>query len=425
MLRSFRVANHRSIRNEQELLLIPAYAKHEAAVPVTAIFGANASGKSNVLDALGFMRQAVRSSHGSWEPGTGVSRHPFLLDPSAAGEPSLYVVDLQLSGVRFTYGFLIDDDRVREEWLYTYPQARRRVIFERDENGVRLGSTLPDHRSRETTLTRLTRENALFLSTAAHTNQAEVMPVYDWFRDGISLLQGTALRIEPARLARRLDHAQTDRQIILELIRTADLGISDIQVQRSEDEESGLLSQLVKPKARRSGINFFLAHGKSTILFLQGKGGVPLTAADQSAGTLTWIALLDLALAALERGSALVVDELDTSLHPRLTARLVELFQDSRTNPRGAQLIFVTHDVAILGTSLGKPILARDQIWFVQKDDEGSTTLFPLTDFHPRKEENTERRYLGGSYGAVPAVFSDSLVDAYLAVRSEHPDDPA
>lgn len=154
-----------------------------------------------------------------------------------------------------------------------------------------------------------------------------------------------------------------------------------------------------------------------TLRFEQGQHGQSLSLGDQSEGTKAWMRLLVDVLGALEKGSLLVIDEIDTSLHPRLTARLIELFRDTRTNSRSAQLVFATHDASLLGTSFGRDVLARDQIWFMEKDADGATTLFPMTDFHPRKEENAERRYLGGSYGAVPAVFSDSLVEGYLAAR--------
>ena len=108
--------------------------------------------------------------------------------------------------------------------------------------------------------------------------------------------------------------------------------------------------------------------------------------------------------AALDNGTALIVDELDASLHPRLTTRLVRLFQSRRTNPRGAQLIFSSHDATLLGTAIGEDVLQRDQIWFVDKDSEGASSVYPLTDFHPEQGEDIERRYLGGAYGAVPVV---------------------
>ena len=145
MLLSFRVENHKSIRDEQQVLLTPVYddaTPEEAdweALTATGIFGANASGKSNVLDALGLMQETVRWSMRDNEPGGGVRREPFALSNEAAEEPSVFVVDLMLSGVRHTYGFAVDDDRVVEEWLYSYPRRRKRVVFERDEESFTFG----------------------------------------------------------------------------------------------------------------------------------------------------------------------------------------------------------------------------------------------------------------------------------------------
>jgi hypothetical protein len=120
-------------------------------------------------------------------------------------------------------------------------------------------------------------------------------------------------------------------------------------------------------------------------------------------------------LDALRRGATIVVDEFDTSLHPRIIPRIIELFKDRRTNPENAQLIFSTHDATLLGTSFGKPILNRDEVWFVEKHQDGASELYPLTSFKPRKEHNLERHYLGGSYGGVPDVQPESLVDIVAA----------
>ena len=140
MLLSFRFANHRSFRDEQQLNLLPVYdadppdegAELEA-VPVAGIFGANASGKSNVISALSYMSRMVGESDRESEPGLGPRRQPFRLDPEISAQPSSYAVDLMLEGVRHTYGFRLDSKQVLEEWLYSYPLRRKRVIFERTE----------------------------------------------------------------------------------------------------------------------------------------------------------------------------------------------------------------------------------------------------------------------------------------------------
>jgi hypothetical protein len=429
MLRSFRVANHKSIREEQELLLIPAYDKARPVLPVAAVFGANASGKSNLLDALAFMRRAVRTSYAEWEPGAGVPRSPFRLDPQTRSKPSLFVVELLLGGSRYTYGFAVDDERVTEEWLYAYPRNRKRIVFERDGQGIEFGSTIKG--SRASLIADSTRPNALALSSAARANQPDVMPVYEWFRGGLDW-PSSGLDASTTFLTDRLAAGDGDASALVDLIRAADLGIADVQVDRTFDEAEylRLKAELDRRPSEAPDKAIWLAEladglrarreqRRPSLTFLHGPHAVPLKLADQSEGTRTWLRLVAAALKALDEGAVLAVDEIDTSLHPRLTARLIELFRDERTNVHNGQLLFTTHDATLLGTSFGKEILGRDEVWFVEKDGTGTTKLFPLSDFHPRKEENTERRYLGGSYGAVPAVFSDTLVEQLLKSRAE------
>ncbi|HEY4022355.1 MAG TPA: AAA family ATPase, partial [Pseudonocardiaceae bacterium] len=159
-------------------------------------------------------------------------------------------------------------------------------------------------------------------------------------------------------------------------------------------------------------INILFEAVRPRIMFTHGPSGELFNFADESAGTQSWLSLLPDALDALEVGGTMVIDEIDASLHPLLTAELIGLFREPKTNRRGAQLIFTTHDASLLGTALGEQVLARDQIWFVEKDRNGATRLYPLSDFKPREGENWERRYLGGSYGAVPVVSSIGFANA-------------
>jgi hypothetical protein len=455
MLRSFRVANHKSIRDEAELLLMPAYDKSRPVVPVAAIFGANASGKSNLVDALRWMQDAVRRSYIGWEAESGVPRTPFRLAARSSVEPSLYVVDLVIDDVQYTYGFSVDDKRVLEEWLYSYPLRHKRVIFERKGDSVELGSTIPDRRTRAELLSSFTRENSLLISSAVQAKQEEVLPVYRWFREGLRRIHDRSFGVPVSPLlANRLTATASRYPEFVDLLRAADFGISDVQIvetkaqpsaisldraARLERELSTIVSEIehaaeperaadLRKKATsiQAEIELRRAEGRrQDVLFLHGEDNVPLGVSEQSAGTLAWINLLLPSLTALDTGATVVVDEVDSSLHPRLTARLIELFRSDEANPHGAQLVFTTHDATLLGTSFGREILARDEIWFVEKDATGATNLFPLSDFHPRKEENTERRYLGGSYGAVPAVFSDTLVEQLLASREGARNDSA
>ncbi|MFL6074028.1 MAG: AAA family ATPase [Mycobacteriales bacterium] len=465
MLRSFRVINHRSIRDEQEFQLMPAYDKNRPVIPVAAIFGANASGKSNILDALRFMRSAVVDSFSRWEPAAPVPRTPFRLTPEAATTPSTYAVDIVIDNTRYAYGFTLDDHQILEEWLHAYPLGRRRVIFDRTGPDIKFGTTIAESKDFAELLERFTRPSALVLSVTAQSEWEPAMPAYGWFRDVLTFAP-TPGNLDLESLRKRLALNSFSRAAFVSLVRQADLGITDVAVEDYEDplwreraaeairsyedaraEEAAAVHRLaeVTPDAEsmdrargelRVARNAALEaaarvdkyHGlasnskKTRLLFrhVSNQSTAVFGLNDESNGTRTWLGLLDRALSAIEAGAVMVVDEVDASLHPQLTARLVRLFQGEETNPRHAQLVFTTHDASLLGTSLDGELLARDQVFFVEKDREGATSLYALTDFHPRKEDNRERRYLGGSYGAVPVISDYEFAKALTTRGEEH-----
>jgi hypothetical protein len=441
MLRSFRVANHRSLRDEQEILLLPRHDGKGPALAVGAIFGSNAAGKSTVLDALGFVQRAVRDSYQRWSPTGGIRREPFRLDDRKRTESSWYVVEALIDGVRWTYGFELDDERVLAEWLFTYPQHRRRIVFERDGDGIRFGTTVVNRRDRTRVLADLIRDNALLLSLAAQVGLDEVLPMFSWLDHSLHLV--TAGQNPPASALADFLLANPGRHAEVQaLIAAADLGVTDLRVSApSDDRLIAATAQLAEARARvdrsldgagdnvaavielgRAEADVDSARAsvsQSRLRLAHGDGAVFFETSDESAGTRSWLSLLPLVLDALSLGHTLVIDEIDTSLHPRLVARLIELFRHPETNTGCGQLLFTTHDATLLGTSFGVETLRRDEIWFVEKARDGATSVFPLSDFKPRKGENTERRYLGGSYGAVPSVFSDTLVRELVRAREE------
>lgn len=187
-----------------------------------------------------------------------------------------------------------------------------------------------------------------------------------------------------------METAPDQRDRFLSLLAAADGDISDVQVA----EVDGSVTQ-------RRELRF--VHGVAETLF---------TLDDESAGTRNWLDLLPTVLTALEQGRTVVVEEIDASLHPLLTAQLIGLFQESATNPHQAQLVFTTHDTSLLGTMLGDEVLEPDQVWFVEKDATGVSSVYALSDFTPRKDQNTERRYLDGRYGAVPILDRQDFIDA-------------
>lgn len=415
MLQSFRFANHRSFADEQQLNLTPAYTQPESrvTVPVVGIFGANASGKSNALDALSSMRRLVLQSDKAVEPGlpSSLTREPFLLDPEIAVSPSRYVVDLSLDGVRHTYGYTIDDERIVEEWLYHYPFKKKRRVFERDGDSFAWGEETRKGSDLER-ISAITAPAALFVSTAARFAQAQsggghqpLHDVYKWFmraitRDRPGLNAGNLLSLG----SRWAAETNERRASIIELLKAADVGIVDVLLleEPAHDGLGALVGRdpigapLVEPSSPRRSLQF--AHRGPS-------GQVLLGLLDESTGTQQLFELAMDATTVLGLGSTLTIDEIDASLHPMLTAKLIDLFQSPRTNPLGSQLIFTSHDATLLGAFDTEEILARDEIWFTEKAKDGTSTLYPLTDFKPRREgENRQRRYLNGNYGGVPEL---------------------
>lgn len=416
MLISFRLENHRSIRDEQAFSMEPGRvddgeapvrdADGDSILSVAAIYGPNASGKSNLLNGLAFMRSAVEYSHRFYAPEGGVPRRAFAWGPKAA-EPSFFEVVFKAAGVRYEYGFVADDMRFLEEWLHAYPSSRKQVWFERDGNDFKFGEHL---NGENRVVEKVTRPNSLFLSAAIQNRHEQLMPVFRWFRS-IQMHNVRAMPGGPGRSAQ--DHhfihwwlssskgpqgagleedSPLDVNVRAEHFRTllhaADVGVVDLRVR--ERGEAG---------ADRSSV---MVRHQSEIE----EAWLPLE--EESHGTRQLFKLAPPVLDALALGSPVLIDELEASLHPLLALQLVQTFSNLGQNPHNAQLIFTTHDTSLLGTTTGAPALRRDQIWLTEKDENGASHIYPLTDYKPRKAENLERGYLQGRYGAIP--FLEELV---------------
>ena len=438
MIIRFRARNFRSLKDEQELSLVASSLKDapEAVtqiegldlglVRVAAIYGANASGKSNVIKALAYMSSAVQNSQRLWAPEGPIPREPFLLDPQSKVDPSSFEVDLLLEGVRFHYGFTLNDKKILEEWLDAYPTGnkpvRKQMWFKREGKAFTFGNKMSGDNS---AIERLTRPNSLFLSAAAQNNHRALMPLYGWFAENVALVpkEREPLLLKTAEMCRE----EALKSWVLNALRSADLGVVGLAVRevdlfgRSREadatEQRGVdvadaLRNLAATFKKREGFR-----GPRHTVDLIHKGAqqeVTLRRHNESEGTMAFLGLLGPVLKAIKSGGTICVDELDESLHPLLGLEIVRLFNDPELNPRSAQIIFTTHDTNILD----KASLRRDQIWFTEKDSEGATHLYPLTDFKPRKNENLERGYLQGRYGAVPFVGSSD----FLAIpdKAEH-----
>ncbi len=373
-------------------------------LPVAGIFGANGSGKSNVLEAMDDMRFYVINSFR--RTGEVLLRWPFRLDPNFEPRPSRYEIDIVLGGVRHEYGFVLDGKQILEEWAVRYPRGKAARLFSRKQEALDPGSSA---RAETRAVERLLRPDALFLSTAAAASHALLMPLYEWFRRN---LLPAMVANRPRRQAFTIEMLDRgiSRERILTLLRAADLGIVDARKVEIDPAFKERVTRVLREVVLEVGKlgddepDFELAMDGFSLVHHGASGEVELKPEEESLGTLVWLGLTGPLVDALSRGSVLLADELDASLHPALVQRLVELFQEPETNPHRAQLIFNSHDPTILGDSRDERLLGRDQTWFTEKRIDGSTRLFPLLDLDPRKHEAVGRRYLEGRYGATPVL---------------------
>jgi len=377
----------------------------EQVLPVAAIYGANASGKTAVIKAFEFMANAVWSSHTQWQPGQRIPVEPFAGDDTAL--PSEFSVDFLLDGIRHQYGFVANSQAILREWLYVYPKSKRQLWFERAEGvPISFGTKMPGENK---VIEGLVRKNSLFLSAAAQNNHEALSPVYEWFAESESFELGhDARRGRPfgAMLrAAQFCQSESDRATIARLLAQADLGIAELNV--GETEEMKNMRGILESLHSELPSEYSLPETRKMVSLLHRVGNrtVSFRAEQESSGTLAYLALLGPVVSFLRNGGILLVDELDASLHPLMAVQIIRLFSSPATNPRSAQLIFNTHDTNLLSSG----DLRRDQIWFTEKDSTGSSHLYPLTDFKPRRQENLENGYLQGRYGAIPFIHPDYL----------------
>lgn len=414
MLVEFSVTNFRSIRERQSMSLVAASGKEhreqnvfDPSAPATpellrsaVIYGANAAGKSNLIAALSFVQSFVLNSAKKGQQGDEIPVVPFLMDPESSAKPSEFELIFVQDSVRYQYGFSVTPKRIESEWLIAHPKGKPQSWFER-KAGSDDWNFGPNFRGQRKVWQETTRDNALFLSTAVQLNAEQLSPVFDWFRRRLKIINHYA-RVKPDFTVRQCEGETTLRKQILDFLGMADLGIGDVRIERRKFEESmipedvpeTIREQLLKDMADKEFSDVRFAHRT------MGGMDVLLDMDDESGGTQKLFALAGPWLDVLANGWVLLIDELDTSLHPLLMRHLIGLFHNPDINKSGAQLVFSTHDTTILDAQ----VFRRDQVWFVEKDRNLASHLYPLSDFSPRKGENYARGYLQGRYGALPFV---------------------
>lgn len=419
MLVEFRTQNFRSLREEQVLSLVASPDKSlldthaldtglKAAPHVlksAVVYGANASGKSNLIKALQYMRDVVLMS-ATLQPGQAFARlQPFRLDAVSASQPTAFEVTFILDGVRYQYGFAMNAQRIVSEQLLVYKAFKPQRWFERHfdaESGKDVYEFGPGLKGAKTLWEGATRPNALFLSMAVQLNSEALRPVYDWFAHRLVILNEHA-PLSP-QFSLEMLKLEAQRKAIGEFLRAADISIADVEVATKQATVHSIRFDLATGKREEET-------GEQTVdevrfHHLTEHGQAVFDLADESSGTRNLLFLAGPVLDILSKGQTLVVDELDTSLHTLLVQALVRLFHRPEANTGGAQLVFTTHDTSLLDAY---GLFRRDQVWFVEKRPDQSSSLYPLLDFSPRKNEALERGYLQGRYGALPLLRHQTL----------------
>lgn len=425
MLLRFSVRNYLSIADTEEISLVASNLKGPecslvpipgtdlSTLPSAVVYGANASGKTNILKAFNFLKSAILQSHTRGNPEGGVPRLPFKLDPASANKTTSLEAEFIVDDVRLQYGFECDDEAFTAEWLYAYPEGKRRRLFERTGAKVEFGSHFKGPKK---ILVDLMRPNSLFISTATQNDHDELSKIVAFFRK-IRFSMNIAVAKELLHNAFKKD--QIDPRTI-EFLKSLGTGITGFRQTDIEIPETvrAFTRDFVALARKNFGDSAPVDEDQSdrltdvAIEFAHsGISGDPcyFGLERESSGTRRLILMMNIVFKALDEGNIVVIDELDASLHTFAAAQILQLFENPNINRNGAQLIATTHDTNLLSISK----LRRDQIWFCEKDDVGASHIFPLSDIKSRATDNFEQGYLEGRYGAIP--YSGDLLALFEA----------
>lgn len=414
MLIEFEVGNYLSFAEPVALSMLAAKALKDSpdnyrqdpivggVLTSAAIYGANASGKSNFFKAVRFARSMILGSSKDTQADEPIPVEPFKLAEEYQVKPGHFQFVFSLGSEVYRYGFDTDSSQIHKEWLFLVRKRSEVNLFLREFQDITITKAFSEGNGLESR----TRRNALFLSVAAQFNGEIAGKIVEWARRLTILERGA----DPGGVQRTSILRDTElRDEMLRLLRTADLGISDLKV-----EEQAISDVFVNAKmtdAQREDLVAFFGPNLISVKAMHTKyrDGQPdgLVEMDfdseESLGTQLFLTLGGFILRGLRDGATLFADELDTSLHPLLVLALVRLFHSHETNKLGAQLIFSTHDTNVL--SYGG--LRRDQIWFTEKKRCQDTDLYSLAEVKQttgkvRKDASYEKDYLKGRYGAIP-----------------------
>lgn len=412
MLIEFSVKNFMSIKDEITFSMVAGSGNenidnivenkntNERYLKSTAIYGANASGKTNFIKAIAAAILMVRKSNLRNINEPLLEMVPFKFDLKTMNQPSKFKFVFIKNNIKYIYGFSADVNRVYSEYLYQYLSAKPSLVFERN-NTNEYNFTQSEQNKLKDIVTKNT-DNKLFLSTATAWNYEKTKDAYLWFSEDIDTYNDNH-NIGYAFDKFENDKDGSQKKFTINLLKQADILIKDynFEVEEVPNNNASIFNgpiiisndgKLVKKEVKISTLHQ-IENDEGKLLDYE------LDLHDESLGTQSLFFFSPVIKEALEKGRIIIVDEIDRSLHPLLVEFIIKLFNNSDINKNNAQLIFNTHDTNLLSLDNFR----RDQIWFTEKDPKkGSTDLYPLDDFSVRKTENIQKGYLNGRYGAIP-----------------------
>lgn len=422
MLLRFGCENYRSVDEYQELYLTSTskkvaenkqsfYSKevNSQILPVIAIYGANASGKTNFISALRFMIRTISFAGNNRFSRIRAPRFKFSEDE----KPSSFDIDFLCEGVHYHYGFSLDSDKVQSEYLYSFSYGKRlsrSMLFERFSGDTyKFGKSLKGNNK---AISKITSETGLFLSVSAMSGHETLSVIHDYFSKVYSFRFNTEL--DENEIGKKLEQSSYLPKIS-KFLTGIDVGASNISVNKVEvDEKSKELDRAINSLiASKMEIDeSILPFGKKDFSYeiyierVNSKGQKnEFRFGSESLGTRALVSLLSSVFSVLEEGGVFVVDEIESSLHTLLTQKIVELFSSLETNKNGAQLIFTTHETDFL-TVKKLPI---DSVWIAEKNLDNSTQLFALSDYKIQKNSNIQKGYLEGRFGGIPNLDFETI----------------
>ena len=407
MLLSFSVTNYKVFRDtvtldmtatsdkrhEDNLILMDG--RHRT-LRTCAIYGANASGKTTLFNAMTLFRNFVIQSP-AHQDNVKLNHTPFALDVKSLKRPTEFRVEFKTDGIRYDYGFSYDSDAICEEHLIYYPNGRKTVVFVRDGKNYFFNA---DKKFREGNARRV-RSKSLFLSVSAQFNDEVCISAANWIVNDFAVLCGIDQSMSIDYLLNLMESDKRVSRLMIRAFKIADFGITRIY-----DNNKKRKNAPSAPGAIDMGIPFPMKDIRVEHDVNGHKVTFPLAA--ESAGTIRFMSVIGPIIVSLLRGSTIAIDEMDMSFHTDVCQWIVGLFLDPSENRRDAQLIFNTHETGLLDQS----VIRRDQVWFTMKDWEtGAAELRRLSDYKIRNDLDIRKAYLNGSFGAKPFIAPERLME--------------